>query len=220
VGGRSWRDLLSLPLIGIYIAFGAAQSVMGMLSALWSVWVRDLGGSYTFIGFTFTVFALPQIVLGAFAGRRGDRWGRVPVLFGAGLLIGIIYASYGLITNLVVITILGIVEGIALVFQQPVFQSLLAEASPAWARGRVQGIAAIAGAIGGGGAGLISFPLYHLSRPLPFLVAGAVVIVGSALAALSAAAVARRRVARSSVGAPLEDGQRATVHGQPPGVLS
>lgn len=212
----AWRELVTLPLLGLYLAAAAGQSVMGVLSALWTIWIRDLGGSYTYIGMNFTVFALPQILLGALAGRLGDRRGRAGMLIGAGLIIGAIYASYGVITNLAAILTLGIIEGIALVVQQPILQSLLTEASPPWARGRVQGIAAMAGAVGGGGAALASFPLYHLSRPVPFLMAGLVVAVGSSIAALSAAALGRRAAALR------HETNRApgAIPTEPPGVLS
>ena len=88
----SWRALISLPLVGAYAAFFAQQTVMGILAALWAIWLHDLGGSYTYIGMTMTVFALPQIFLGALAGRLGDRWGRAPLLLGGGLLVSVVYA--------------------------------------------------------------------------------------------------------------------------------
>ena len=188
----SWRDVLSLPLLGAYAAAFSTQIVFGTLSALWAIWVRDLGGSYIYIGLTFSVFALPQIALGAFSGRLTDRVGRAPLLLGAGLAISAIYASYAAVTNLGLILALGVVEGVALVLLQPAQQSLLADASPAAARGRVEGLAGVAGGLGGSGAALLSLPLYHASHQAPFLVAAAVMACGSVVAAASAALLARR----------------------------
>lgn len=188
----SWREVLSLPLLGAYAAAFSGQIVFGTLSALWAIWVRDLGGSYTYIGLTFSVFALPQIALGAFSGRLADRWGRAPLLLGAGWAISAIYASYALVTNLGLILVLGVAEGIALVFLQPAQQSLLADASPSTARGRAQGLAGVAGGLGGSGAALLSLPLYHASRQAPFLLAAAVMACGSVVAAASAALLVRR----------------------------
>jgi len=185
--------LLSLPLLGAYAAFFTTQMVMGIMGSLWSIWVRDLGGSYTYIGATFTVFALPQILFGTFAGRLGDRWGRAPLVLVAGLLVSVIYAAYGTTTNLTLIMILGIAEGLFLVFQQPVVQGLLADASPAEARGRVQGIAGATGAVGGALAAFASLPLYHASHPLPFTLAGLVMALGSVLAAAGALAYSRQK---------------------------
>jgi DHA1 family tetracycline resistance protein-like MFS transporter len=189
----SWRSLISLPLFGAYAAFFAQQTVMGILASLWTIWLHDLGGSYTYIGMTMTVFALPQIFLGALAGRLGDRWGRAPLLLGAGILVSVVYASYGFMTNLTLIVVVGIVEGIFIVFQRPAAQSLLADGSPSRARGRAQGVAAAAGALGGAVSAFASLPLYHQSRPLPFVIAGIAMTAGSVIAAVGAVALARRR---------------------------
>ena len=189
----SWRALLSLPLVGAYAAYFAGQAVMGMMSALWAIWLHDLGGSYTYIGLTMTIFALPQIVLGAPAGRLGDRWGRVPLLLGGGLLVSVVYASYGFMTNLALIVLVGLLEGVFIVFQRPAAQSLLADGSPPRLRGRAQGLAGSAGAMGGALAAFASFPIYHASRPLPFVLAGLVMMLGSVAAACGALVLARRR---------------------------
>ena len=140
-----WRDLVSIPLVGAYAAFFAGQIVMGILSGLWAIWLSDLGGSYTYIGMTMTVFALPQIFLGALAGRLSDRLGRAPLLLAGALLVNVVYASYGFITNLNLIVVVGIVEGMFIIFQRPAAQGLLADASPEEARGRAQGVAEAAG---------------------------------------------------------------------------
>jgi MFS family permease len=192
-GAMPWRQLLTIPLLGAYVAFFSYQIVMGILSSLWTIWTRDLGASYTYIGFTFTAFALPQIFLGAIAGRASDRWGRAPVLLWAGLLISGVYASYGFVTSLALVLTLGIVEGILLVFQQPAARGLLADASPVALRGRAQGMAGLAGSIGGAGAAFVSLPLYHQDRTAPFVLAGAVMAAGSVVSALSAARLARMR---------------------------
>jgi MFS family permease len=188
----TWSRLITLPLIGAYASFFCYQMVMGIFSALWTIWTRDLGASYTYIGATYTVFALPQVFLGAIAGRVSDRWGQAPVLLSAGLLISLVYASYGFVTSLGLIIALGIIEGIFLVFQQPAARSLLAEASPDDLRGRVQGVAGLAGAIGGAGSAFWSLPLYHQNRAAPFVIAGMVMAVGSLISTVSAVSLAHR----------------------------
>ncbi|HWE62354.1 MAG TPA: MFS transporter, partial [Chloroflexota bacterium] len=192
-GSLSWQRLISLPLLGAYMGFFGYQIVMGILSSLWTIWMRDLGASYTYIGVTFTVFALPQILLGAVAGRASDRWGRAPVLLWAGLLISGVYAAYGFVSSLALVLALGILEGLFLVFQQPAARTLLADASPPDLRGRAQGMAGLIGSIGGAGAAFISLPLYHQERALPFLVAGMMMVAGSLMSAIGAVTLARRQ---------------------------
>ncbi|MGH2448569.1 MAG: MFS transporter [Chloroflexota bacterium] len=191
------RALFSIPLTGAYLAFFSAQAVIGILTALWAIWVHDLGGSYTYIGLTFSVFALPQILLGASAGRWGERWGRARVMLISGTLAAIIYVAYGFMTNLIAIALLGVVEGIVIVFLTPVAQGFLADASPQRARGRVQGIAGAVSALGGSSAAFISLPLYHDARPIPFVLAGVIILIGSILAAAAAVVFQRRRRAEA-----------------------
>jgi PPP family 3-phenylpropionic acid transporter len=181
----------------VYGVYFCLQVAMGVLSALWPLWIHDLGGSYTYIGATVTMFAIPQMILGASAGRIVDRRGPAPFLAASGILAGVIYAGYAVIGNLTVILILGIVEGVVTVVQQPIAQGLLAASAPLQARGRAQGIAGTVGAIGGSVAAFAAVPLYRFSAPLPFLLLGAIVAVGCVVAAVgtlrSARPVAHRR---------------------------
>jgi MFS family permease len=127
----------------------------------------------------------------------------------SGAVAACIYVSYGFVTNLTLIVILGVVEGIAIVFQQPISQSLLADASPRDARGRVQGIAGMLSAIVGAVASFASLPLYHLARAIPFVGAGVTMVLGSSIAAFAIAIFTRRRVQDAQVRAPAPTGTDA-----------
>lgn len=194
-----WRAVLSVPLASAYVSSFALQVAFGVLGALWAIWVNDLGGSYTYIGLTFSVFALPQIFFGTSAGRLADRFGRAPFLLMSGLVAGSIYASYAVLHNLVLIAIIGVVEGTVIVFQQPIAQSLLADASPARARGRIQGISGLVGSVGGAASSFAALPLYHSGHGIPFVGAGIIMAAGGSVAAGGAAIYARRQHATTSV---------------------
>src|SRR5690554_7657946 len=63
---RSLTDRKSTRLNSSHVRISyAVFCLKKILSALWSIWVVDLRGSYSYIGATFTVFALPQILLRA-----------------------------------------------------------------------------------------------------------------------------------------------------------
>jgi MFS family permease len=188
----SFRALLSFPLVGAYVAFFNMQAVIGVFSAVWSIWLNDIGASFTYIGLTLTVFALPQIFFSAVAGRAVGRWGRAPVLVAGSVLIGIIYAWYGFTENLALVLVLGTLEGVIFMFVAPAGQSLLADASPMAARGRAQGVAGVVGAVGGAAAAFASLPAYHAARPLPFVGLGIVMVVTSAMAAAGSIALERQ----------------------------
>jgi MFS family permease len=94
---------------------------------------------------------------------------------------------------LTLIVVAGVIEGFFIVFQRPAAQSLLADGAPAQVRGRAQGVAGAAGALGGSLSAFASLPLYHASRPLPFVLAGVIMTVGSLIAAVGALVLARRQ---------------------------
>lgn len=188
-----WSAVVTVPLVSAYASTFAVQVAFGVLGALWAIWVHDLGGSLTYIGITFSVFALPQIIFGTGAGRLADRFGRAPFLLLSGVVAGSIYAGYGLLHNLILIAVIGVVEGTVIVFQQPIAQSLLADASPVRARGRTQGVSGVVGSLGGAFSSFVSLPLYHQMVELPFLGAGIVMLIGSSLAALGVTVYDRRK---------------------------
>jgi MFS family permease len=192
-GAADWSDLFTLPLLSIYIAFLAVQVAFNVLGALWAIWVNSLGGSYTYIGVTFSLFAFPQIIFGTGAGRLADRWGRGRLLVVSGIIPGLIYISYGFLHNLVAIAALGMLEGTLIVFFQPITSAVLAEAAAPRARGRIQGLAGVFGSVGGVIASLLSVPLFHVDARIPFGGAGIVMIVGSVIGAVGIAYVARHR---------------------------
>jgi MFS family permease len=187
----SLRSLMSFPLICAYVAAINLQAVIGVFSAVWTIWLHDIGASFTYIGLTLTVFALPQIFFSAVAGRAVGRWGRAPVLMVGSVIIGIIYAWYGFTENLALVLVLGTVEGVIFMFIAPAAQSLLADASPLQARGRAQGVAGVIGAAGGAVTAFVSLPAYHAARPLPFVGLSVVMVVCSFVAAAGVIALER-----------------------------
>jgi DHA1 family multidrug resistance protein-like MFS transporter len=192
-----WSRFLTPPLLGAYAVTFTTQIIMGIFSALWTIRLHDLGGSYTYLGFIYTVFAVPGILLGAIGGRAADRWGIAPTLLRFGILIGLIYIAYGFVTNLSLIPVVCLVEGIFLAFQAPAQQALLAAASPSEARGRAQGIAGLVGSLGGAGSAFFSLSLYHWNRPAPFVISGTFMAAGAIAAALGAVWLARHGAERA-----------------------
>lgn len=194
-GAASWADLFSVPLLCIYVAFFTLQVAFNVLGALWAIWVNSLGGSYIYIGVTFSLFALPQILFGTGAGRLADRWGRGKLLLVSGIIPGLIYLSYGYLHNLVIIAALGLLEGTVIIFFQPVTSAVLAEAAAPRARGRIQGVAGLFGSVGGVISSLLAVPLFHVDARIPFGGAGVVMITGALIGAAGIAYLARHRAA-------------------------
>jgi MFS family permease len=181
-----WSALFTGPLVAVYIGYLCIQILEGSMTALWTLYVHDLGGSLTFIGFTITVFAIPQILLGTASGRVAGRMPRALTMFVGGLLVSLVYVSYGLVTSLVAVLVLGLLEGMLLMVQQPLAQSLLADASPAEARGRAQGLAGMIGSLGGFASAFFAPPLYYQSHALPWFLLGICTVIGWSVASVGA----------------------------------
>lgn len=88
--------MISRSFISLYIAVFVATMGISMVSPLLPVYAERLGASGVWLGLTFSVFAIVQAVVGPFAGRLSDRYGRKPFII-AGLLIYFI-AALGYLT--------------------------------------------------------------------------------------------------------------------------
>lgn len=82
--------------MALYVAVFVATLGISMVSPLLPVYSKELGASGVWLGLTFSVFAVVQMVFGPFAGRLSDRYGRKPFIV-AGLGIYFI-AAIGYLT--------------------------------------------------------------------------------------------------------------------------
>jgi MFS transporter, DHA1 family, multidrug resistance protein len=86
----------SRPFIILFSAVMVATMGISMVSPILPVYAEALGATGIWIGLTFSVFAITQTIIGPFAGRWSDRWGRKPFII-LGLLIYLV-AALGYLT--------------------------------------------------------------------------------------------------------------------------
>ena len=192
------RRLLKLNLWGpMTLTFGR-NIALGLFNVLWSIWLNDLAikqglskdASLSLIGLSYTCFALPQLFFQPIAGRFADRHKRVLLILIPGILLGVVYTTYGLLTSLPLICLFAFVEGTLVSFFQPATDSYLIDVSPEEARGLIQGLFYAIGMVGGFISAIVTPTLYgpggiHRLYPFVFLAITtlATTLIGSAIVA-------------------------------------
>lgn len=166
--------LLTRPLIGAFILSFAGQFQMGLFDGIWSIYLADLGASDLQIGISFATYSIAFLVLAPFGGRLADsgkRWRRLLV---GNLLLGAVILSYGIIPWVVVILLVGCIEGALSTVTQPSLDAYLATVGDRRVMGRVQGMFASIGMTGAAISALLGSILYGVGRIMPFLAGGVV----------------------------------------------
>jgi MFS family permease len=183
---QPWLALFSPPLNLAYLLRFTLAIAHGLTVAIWSLYMEDRGASLPLIGLSFTAFAVSAIGAAPLAGRLSDRYGRYWLTWGGLVLVGLVYCGYSLPLPPLWIVGLGLVEGLASATARSAIDGLLADHTPAAARGRTQATfsaAHTAGAfLGASGAGLF----YTIDPGRPFLIHG-LLCLGLAVALLTPA---------------------------------
>ncbi len=175
-----WAALISALVIFIAAGFGD-----GLFISIWSIWLNDLHASNSYIGLTFIIFSLPLMVLMPITGKLADRYRLLPLIVIPGLLLSMVYLSYAVTTNLLVILLMGLLEGSLMAVSIPAITAFTANLSPANARGKLQGIISTTRTSAGFVSSMLVAILYGINMGFPFVMLAAtqfgLTLVGGAL---------------------------------------
>ena len=169
--------LFSAPLLGAFLLGAAGQVPSGLSTAVWAIYVSDLGGSDLTVGFSYSVFAIPLLGLAAIAGRTASRQPRWPLLLAMNGLLAVLIVAYGLISSIPLLLVLGVFEGTVVAFGAPALDAYMTTIADPRMMGRVQGIFATAGTGGAAIVGWLSAVLYDVDPALPFAVSGVLILL-------------------------------------------
>jgi DHA1 family multidrug resistance protein-like MFS transporter len=125
---------------GLYLAVGVYEVV-------WSLYMRGLGASISWIGVTFVLFGLPILLLAPLAGRIVDRLGALPFALVGGASVALIGFVYTLATEPVFPAVVGVVEASAHAFLGPAVYAILAAGSPPGRSSTAQGLFGASGTL-------------------------------------------------------------------------
>ncbi len=170
----SRRALWTLPLVGAYILFFGDNIYFGFDLTLAPLWLRHhVGASIAFIGLSYAVWALPNVLLTPYGGRIADRIRRSTLILTFGVLQIPCYIAFAFINSVAAVLVVFVIHGSVYAMMQPAIDANLAAFSPPAARARAQGLYT---AIGTGGAFIAAntlSALYGVNFRLPLFVMAA-----------------------------------------------
>jgi MFS family permease len=171
-------------MVGALICGAALGLTSGVYDICWTLLLLARGASGLEIGISWTLFAVPFVLVAKPSGWLADHLDR-PARGRGGLgLSTALCASYPFIHNVPALIILGASEAMGFAAAMPAMQSLLTQGSRHSEVGRIQGMfgtsqtACTAVAAAGAGAA------FAVAAWLPFVTVSAVVVVGLAVAAV------------------------------------
>jgi MFS family permease len=174
---ESWRIAFTRPLTLTY----ALQLLLGMsggvIITIWSLYMADRGASLPLIGLSYTTYALPSMLLTPLAGRVSDRVGRFWPLTLGFALFGLVWLAYGFPLTPITIIIISGLEGIPAALLSASLGGLLADSTPADARGRAQANFSAAGTLGSLISSVLAGALYASGPGVPFVVVGSLYLL-------------------------------------------
>ncbi|MHB8296550.1 MAG: MFS transporter [Acidimicrobiales bacterium] len=167
-------------VVGAGIAFAGAGLLSGTYDVCWTLLLRSRGATTFEIGLSWTLFALPYLVVSVPAGWLADHLDRKRLAAG-GLAVAALFAAlYPYLSSVALLVSLGAVEAMAWAVAYPAPMSLMTEAVGPARAGRYQGTLASAQAGATAVTAAVSGVLFGIGRPLPFIVTAGVVLAGAA----------------------------------------
>jgi MFS family permease len=176
-GRRALATLLAPPLVGAYLLGAAIQVPGGLATAIWSIYVSDLGGSDIVVGITYSTFSIPLLLLASVAGRTASRRPRWRLLLVTSLLLSVFVAGYGLTDSIAVLIFIGVLEGIVVAFGAPAIDAYMTTIADPRMMGRVQGAFATSGTAGAAVVGWLSAVLYARDHAYPFVFSAVLIVL-------------------------------------------
>ena len=176
-----YRQLVTRPVAAFLVVAFTGNFAMGVWEVLWSLYLRHLGASMTFVSFTWVAFSVPML-LSFVGGYLADRYNRWALMFSGYVVSGIAWVLYGTVHNLTLFLVISVIEGLAVAWSYPAKQAFLVQVvSPRWL-GSVQGLESSSVQIAGLAGTLVAPLLYEYLSGYVISLAGVIMLSGLAFA--------------------------------------
>jgi len=146
---------------GLYLAIGVYEVV-------WSLFMRGLGASVSWIGVSFVLFGLPILLLAPIGGRLVDRFGGLPFALVGGASVAVAGVVYTFSSEPVFPAVVGVFEASATAFLGPAIFTILAAGTPAGRSSTTQGLFGATGTLAFIVSSLVAGALLAVDVRYPF----------------------------------------------------
>lgn len=202
------RTLLSRPILAFILVAAAGHFAMGTWDVIWSIYLRHLGASMAFVGWTWIAFSVPML-LSFVGGHIADRGNRFLLMFSGYAISGVAWVIYGTVTTLWVLLVFNVVEGVAVAYSYPAKQAFLVQVSPRRWLGTIQGLETTSMQLAALVGTLVSPLLYGMIGGWVIAIGGFISLAGLAVAAPTLHA-AWEEIRRSGRVIPAAEAERLT----------
>jgi MFS family permease len=140
-GQTSARAILRSPALWAVALPGLGMAYLnGLYTVIWSLYLQRTGASLWQINLSYTLFAVPLVVLMVPFGALGDRVGRplMVALGGIGSVLAVL--GYGLFPIPNILIGLSVMDGVAAAMFSPASQAFMANVTPPAIRGKFIGL--------------------------------------------------------------------------------
>ncbi|WP_088316589.1 MFS transporter [Kineosporia sp. R_H_3] len=175
-----WTGWRGRVLVGVLVAAVVGGVLTGVYDATWTLLLDHRGAVEWQIGLSWTLWAIPFVVVTPLAGWLADHHDRRVLVIGA-IGSSIFFAAlYPFISSLPWLIGLGALESVGVAMAMPAAQSLLAQAAPEAGAGRAMGLFASIQTAAIAASAAVSGALFAIAPWVPFV---AVAVVSALLAA-------------------------------------
>ena len=166
-----WRNpgLRGIVLISLGIYF-----LVGVYDVIWSLFLKSIGATDLQVGLSFSLFALPLVLVTPLAGWAADHWDRRWTIVLPTIGFALLAPIYPLFRSIPILFGIGVIEAVLAAFPEPAMNGFLMDSVPAGTRGRAAGIAGAAEGAGLSIGALCGGALFGLGVRVPFDVMSAV----------------------------------------------
>ena len=156
----------------------------GTYDTIWSIYLTSKGATLGLVSLTFTMFAVPVLVVGPFAGRVVDRRGAMPFLVIGMVVIAVSAFLYTILPDPVWAVPVILFDATGFAILNPAVYAVVGRGSPEGRTSTAQGIFGAAGTLGFVVSALIAGSLAAIDLRYPFYLFGVVTVVGLGLTLL------------------------------------